>query len=188
METASGVATCTRAMVDAAREANPEVRVATTRKTPPGLRKLMLKAVLAGGGGVHRAGLSETLLVFAQHRAFLPVEPLAHSLARLRRASPEKKIMIEAESLDEAMAYAEAGADVIQLEKLPLDALREAVLILRARFPRLILSATGGITVHNAAEHAACGVDLLVTSHPYHASPVDIRASMRPVAVPVAAR
>lgn len=179
METASGVATRTRAMVDAAREANPNVRIATTRKTPPGLRKLMLKAVLAGGGIIHRAGLSETLLVFEQHRIFLVGEPLARSFARLHRNSPEKKIMIEAESLDEALAYAEAGADVIQLEKLPLDALAEVVRVLRERYPRLVISATGGITVHNAAAHAACGVDLLVSSHPYHAPPVDIRASMR---------
>jgi molybdenum transport protein len=166
-------------MVDAAREANPNVRIATTRKTPPGLRKLMLKAVLAGGGGIHRAGLSETLLVFEQHRAFLAEEPLASTFARLHRASPEKKIMIEAESLNEALSYAEAGADVIQLEKLPIDVLAEAVRVLRERYPRLILSATGGVTVHNAAAHAACGVDLLVTSHPYHAPPVDIRTSMR---------
>jgi molybdenum transport protein len=179
METASGVASRTRAMVDAAREANPNVRVATTRKTPPGLRKLMLKAVLAGGGGIHRAGLSETLLVFEQHRAFLAEEPLASTFARLHWASPEKKIMIEAESLNEALSYAEAGADVIQLEKLPIDALAEAVRVLRERYPRLILSATGGVTVHNAAAHAACGIDLLVTSHPYHAPPVDIRTSMR---------
>ncbi len=179
METASGVATRTRAMVDAAREANPNVRIATTRKAPPGLRKLMLKAVLAGGGIIHRAGLLETLLVFEQHRIFLANEPLARSFARLRRCSPEKKIMVEAEHLDEALAYAEAGVDVIQLEKMPLDALAEAVRVLRERYPRLVISATGGITVHNVAEHAACGVDLLVTSHPYHAPPVDIRASMR---------
>ena len=180
METASGVATRTRAMVDEARETNPNVRVATTRKAPPGLRKLMFKAVLAGGGVIHRAGLSETLLVFEQHRVFLSNELLARTLARLHRASPEKKIMIEADSLEEACAYAEAGADVIQLEKMPLEALALAVQALRERFPRLVVSATGGITLQNAAAHAACGVDLLVTSHPYHAPPADIRASMQP--------
>ena len=181
METASGVATRTRAMVDAAGEAHPNVRVATTRKAPPGLRKLMFKAVLAGGGTIHRAGLSETLLVFEQHRVFLANEPLARTFARLHRASPEKKIMIEADSLDEALAYAYAGADVIQLEKIPLDALPATVQVLRERFPRLIVSATGGITVQNVAAHAASGADLLVTSHPYHAPPADIRASMQPV-------
>ena len=181
METASGIATRTRAMVDAAREANPAVCVATTRKALPGMRKLMFKAVLAGGGIIHRAGLSETLLVFEQHRVFLADEPLARSFARLHRASPEKKIMVEAEHLDEALAYAEAGADVLQMEKLPPEALAEAVRVLRERYPRLVISATGGITAQNAAAYAACGVDLLVTSHPYHAPPVDIRAIMQPL-------
>ncbi|MDD2892956.1 MAG: ModD protein [Halothiobacillaceae bacterium] len=181
METASGVATRTRAMVDEAREANPNVRVATTRKAPPGLRKLMFKAVLAGGGTVHRAGLSETVLIFAHHRVFLGDEPLAQTCKRLREASPEKKIMIEADSLDEALAYAYAGADVIQLEKMPLEKLQEAVVALRARFPRLVISSTGGVTLSNAAAQAATGVDMLVTSHPYHAPPADIRAVMRPM-------
>jgi len=183
METASGVATRTRAMLDAARAVNPSVRIATTRKAPPGLRKLMFKAVLAGGGMVHRAGLSETLLVFEQHRAFLPPdEPLAATLARLHRASPEKKIMIEAETLDEALRAAEAGADVVQLEKMAPEALAATVARLRARHPGLVISATGGIRLDNVQAHAACGVDLLVTSHPYHAPPSDIRAAMRPVA------
>lgn len=97
METGSGVATRTRQMVEQTRARNPEVRVATTRKAPPGLRKLMFKSVLAGGGMIHRAGLSETLLLFAQHRAFLkPEETLSQTVARMRRHSPEKKIMVEA--------------------------------------------------------------------------------------------
>ncbi len=181
LESASGVATRTRAMKDAARAVNPSVRIATTRKVPPGLRKLMFKAVLAGGGMVHRAGLSETLLVFEQHRVFLPAdEPLAETLARLHRASPEKKIMVEAETLDEALHAAEAGADVVQLEKMEPEALCATVASLRARHARLVISATGGIRLDNVQAYAACGVDLLVTSHPYHAPPADIRARMRP--------
>lgn len=188
METASGVATRTRAMLDAARAVNPSARIATTRKAPPGLRKLMFKAVLAGGGMVHRAGLSETLLVFEQHRAFLPPdEPLKHTLTRLHRASPEKKIMIEAETLDEALQAAAAGADVVQIEKMAPERLAEVVATLRARYPGLVISATGGIRLDNAAAYAGTGVDLLVTSHPYHAPPVDIRASMRPAPVPSSA-
>lgn len=179
LETACGVATRTRNMVDAAQAVNPRVQVATTRKAPPGLRKLMFHAVLAGGGVIHRAGLSETLLVFEQHRVFLGAERLPQIFARLKTLSPEKKIMAEAENLHQALEFAHAGADVLQLEKMPLDALKQTVTVLKEEFPKLIVSATGGITLSNAAEHAACGVDLLVTSHPYHAPPADIRASMR---------
>lgn len=181
METASAVATRTRQMVERASAQRPGVRVATTRKAPPGLRKLMFKAVLAGGGIIHRAGLSETLLVFAQHRVFLPSgETLAETVARLRRNSPEKKIMVETATPEEALQAAAAGADVIQMEKFALPDLERAVAALRRQFPGTALSATGGIRLDNVADYARCDVDLLVTTHPYHAPPADIRAVMLP--------
>lgn len=182
METASGVATRTRRMVEQAQSRHPGIRIATTRKAQPGLRRLMFKSVLAGGGMIHRAGLSETLLLFAQHRAFLDAdEPLSETVARMRRHSPEKKIMVEAATPEEAMQAAAAGADVVQLEKFPLQPLQQTVAALRRQFPGIVLSATGGIRLDNVAQYAACGVDLLVTSHPYQAPPADIRATMQPV-------
>ncbi|MGC9147771.1 MAG: hypothetical protein ACP5GL_08260 [Infirmifilum sp.] len=66
----SGVATYTRLMVEAERRVNPKVVVATTRQTPPGSRKLWLRAVLAGGGVVHRQSLSEEILLFKIHLVF----------------------------------------------------------------------------------------------------------------------
>ncbi len=66
----SAVATKTRSMVDAAHGANPTCEVLTTRKSMPGVKSLLTKAVLAGGAFPHRLGLSETVLVFEQHRAF----------------------------------------------------------------------------------------------------------------------
>lgn len=181
METASAVATRTREMVMRARAQNPAACVATTRKSPPGMRKLMIKAVLAGGGIVHRAGLSETVLLFAQHRAFLPAgETLADTVARLRAHSPEKKVAVEVDSPPEALEAAAAGADVVQMEKFPPELLAATVTELRRRFPRAVLSATGGIHLDNVADYARCGVDLLVTTHPYHPPPVDIRAVMGP--------
>lgn len=182
METASGVATRTRQMVEAARQVNPGVCIATTRKAPPGLRKLMFKAVLAGGGIIHRASLSETLLLFAQHRAFLPPdETLAQTLARLRQASPEKKIMVEADTPEQALQAAAAGVEVVQLEKFPLTVLERTVTELRRNYSGVVVSATGGIRGDNVAQYAKSGVHLLVTSHPYHAPPVDIRVVMQPV-------
>lgn len=67
----SGVATYTRRMVEKARRLNPQVVVATTRQTPPGARAFYLKAVIAGGGVVHRQSLSDSILVFDNHRVFL---------------------------------------------------------------------------------------------------------------------
>ena len=66
----SGVASSARAIVEAARVASPEAVVACTRKTLPGTRAFALAAIKAGGAIAHRAGLSETLLVFPEHRVF----------------------------------------------------------------------------------------------------------------------
>lgn len=72
METCSGIAGWTRQMVDAAQSVNPNCQVALTRKHFPGAKLLSLYAILTGGGVFHRAGLSESILVFDQHRVFLP--------------------------------------------------------------------------------------------------------------------
>ena len=117
VEWASGIATATAAIVAAA----DGVPVACTRKNVPGAKALSIQAVMAGGGVMHRQGLSETLLVFAEHRLFLSETP-AQTIARLRHGQPEKKIVIEVATVDEALIWADAGADVLQLEKFTPEA------------------------------------------------------------------
>ncbi len=180
LEYLGGVATATRHMVDAARAENPRVHVAGTRKTHPGARRLEHYAVLCGGGVVHRAGLSETILVFAQHRAFLPDLDLAALVARARAASAEKFVQIEAESAEEAVAAARAGADGVQFDKMAPERIAEVVPRLRALQPRIVICAAGGIRPDNAARYAASGADVLVTSSLYSARPADFGAVMRP--------
>ncbi len=175
----SGVASATRRVVDAIRVANPHIHLATTRKVPPGQRKLMVKAVLTGGGVIHRLGLSESVLVFAQHRAFMPSDmSVAAIVAQLRRECTEKRIMLEAETEDEAMALVHAGADVVQCDKLAPPILKRLVPKLKAINPQIVVSAAGGVTPANAAEFAATGVDLLITSSVYHALPADFGVTM----------
>jgi molybdenum transport protein len=101
-EIAGGIATTAKAIVDAARSVNPAVSVACTRKCTPGAKALSIKAIMAGGAVPHRLGLSETVLVFSQHRAFLKNEPIAAIIKRLRQQIPEKKIVVEADTLAEA--------------------------------------------------------------------------------------
>jgi molybdenum transport protein len=175
----SGVASETRRVVDAIRVVNPHIHLATTRKVPPGQRKLMVKAVLTGGGVIHRLGLSESVLVFAQHRAFMPSDrSVAEIVAQLRRECTEKRIMLESETEEEAMALAHAGADVVQCDKLAPSTLKRLVPHLKAINPQIVVSAAGGITPANAAEFAATGVDLLITSSVYHAPPADFGVTM----------
>jgi molybdenum transport protein len=111
----SGVATAARAIVDAAAAVSPTV-VACTRKNVPGTKSFAVRAVRAGGAVMHRLGLSETVLVFPEHRTFL-TEPLAETAMRLRRAAPEKKLVIEVTSVEDAVEAAGAGFDVKQAEK-----------------------------------------------------------------------
>lgn len=179
LEYLSGIATRTRAMVEAARQVNPKVQVTTTRKVFPGTRSLAVKAVLAGGGVPHRLGLSETVLIFPQHRAFLGgFATCIEQLDTLRCSCPEKKIAIEVETKNEAVAVAAAGFDIIQIDKMPVAELRETVAAVRAvgGGERLCIAAAGGITPANGVDYAATGVDILVTSALYAAPPADIAA------------
>ncbi|MBA2124941.1 ModD protein [Hyphomicrobium methylovorum] len=180
IETWSGVATAARAIVDAAQEASPRIIVGCTRKHVPGTKSFAVRAVRAGGATMHRLGLSETVLVFAQHRAFLHDEPLSALVERLRRAAPEQKLIIEVTSLDEARAAREAGFDVIQIDKLKPEAVAQIVSAIGAGTPRPMISATGGINVGNAGAYAKTGVDMLVTSAPYFGRPCDVKVDIRP--------
>lgn len=174
VEWASGIATATASIVAVANG----VAVACTRKNVPGTKALSAKAVLAGGGIMHRLGLSETLLVFAEHRLFLNEPPL-QTIARLRRAQPEKKIVVEVANLDEALLWADAGCDVLQLEKFTPDAVAACRLAIdhSERRSRPLLAAAGGVRADNAAAYVAAGADFLVTSSPYTAPPRDVQVN-----------
>jgi molybdenum transport protein len=174
MEWASGIATATAAIVAVANG----VAVAATRKNVPGTKALSAKAVKAGGGIMHRLGLSETLLVFAEHRLFL-TEPPAQTVERLHRRQPEKKIVVEVSGLAEATLWLDAGADVLQLEKFTPQAvaeLREA-LDNSGNARRPLLAVAGGVRADNAAAYVAAGADFLVTSAPYTAAPKDVQVN-----------
>ncbi len=176
LEYACAVATRTRAMVDAATQSNPEVGILTTRKHPPGLRRVAQKAALAGGAFPHRLGLSETVLIFPQHRALMPGgwKDVRQALARHRKHLTEKKIVIEAHSYEDAREAARCGADVIQFDKAEPRQLMQWCPRIRAEWPHLGLLAAGGIRLDNAAAYAATGVDALVTSSLYFGPPADI--------------
>jgi molybdenum transport protein len=178
VEHASGIATRTRRIVDAARAVAPEIAVACTRKNFPGAKDISVKAVLAGGAQMHRLGLSETLLVFPEHRVFLDDPP---PLREVKRRHPEKKLVVEIASVADAVAAAELGADVLQLEKLSPDAVAEVVRRTAGLFPPPVIAAAGGINEANAAAYAATGCGVLVTSAPYFAGPADVQVTIAPL-------
>ena len=90
LEMAGGIATAAAAIVAAAHAVDTAVTVACTRKSFPGTRAVAVKAIIAGGAVPHRLGLSETVLVFAEHLAFAGHRPLKALVAELKRRCPEK--------------------------------------------------------------------------------------------------
>lgn len=179
-EYASGIATVARRIVDAAEAGRAGTAVVCTRKTMPGAKAISVKAILAGGALPHRLGLSETILIFAEHRAFLADETAAATIARLHRAAPEKKVVVEVASIDEGLHWAAAGADVIQTEKFSADDISLLSARLEAAQSRALIAAAGGINASNAGAHAAAGADILVTSAPYSAPPLDVAVGITP--------
>ena len=153
-EILSGIASATRAIVDAVEAVDANVRVACTRKTVPGARRLSMIAIRAGGAVPHRLGLSETILVFAEHRIFLPGVTLAEMAARLRREAPEKKLAIEVTTVAEARDAIEAGVDIIQLEKMTPA---EVASVKHVAAAGVLLAAAGGVTPANAGEYVRAG-------------------------------
>jgi molybdenum transport protein len=137
--------------------------------------------VRAGGATVHRLSLSETVLVFPEHLAFLPGTSLAEIVERLKRAAPERKLVVEATTVAEALNAAEAGFDVIQTEKFSTAMVLEVAARLSARCPRPLIATAGGITPENAAAYARAGADIIVTSFPYLAKPCEVQVSIRPL-------
>lgn len=175
----SGIATYTHEIVQKAQHINPDITIATTRKNFPGAKELMLKAVMDGGGVAHRLGLYDSVLIFEQHLVFLQnEEELLKSFQKLKKSFVEKKIIVEVESYEQARYFAQLGADVLQCEKMS-PALLVKCVGLKKEFSHLKVSATGGINSSNVTEFAACGVDAIVTSSPYHAKPADIKVTMQ---------
>lgn len=173
MEYSSGIATRTAEMLDNARSANPDIHVSVTRKHFPGGKALSIKAALAGGASLHRLGLSDSILVFDQHRVF--VDDFLKLIPLMARKFPEKKIAAEANTPDEGMQYVRAGIDVVQCERFETVVLTDFVKQAREASPRVIIAEAGGVNASNAAEYAATGVDILVTSWPYFGKPQDIK-------------
>lgn len=180
IEIASGIASQTRRIVEAAQAARPDIAIACTRKTMPGAKLLSIKAILAGGATPHRLGLSETILVFEEHRSFLGDSSPEEIVRRLRRGAPEKKIVIEVTTPAAASRWAEAGADVIQAEKFSIPEIATTIEGFRRAGFATLLAAAGGINPDNAADYARAGADILVTSAPYAAKPRDVQVTLIP--------
>ena len=152
----SGIATATAAFVQ--KIAHTKARIICTRKTAPGLRALEKYAVRCGGGFNHRFGLDDAVLIKDNHLAV--AGGIRAVLTRAKAAIGHLvKIEIEVDSLDQLKEVLDTGlADVVLIDNFELDAMRQAVALVAGR---LVIEASGGITLVSAAAIAETGVDYL---------------------------
>ncbi|MDP9499728.1 ModD protein [Bisgaard Taxon 45] len=176
LEWSCGVAQYTAEMIANAKAINPNAIVACTRKSIPNTRKLATNAVLAAGGHIHRQGLSETLLVFTNHRNLLAdPEDWQGIVTRLKQQAPENKITLEADNLVQFEQMLTAEPDIIQLDKFTPEQVKHALHVLALTNKKITLSVAGGVNKNNVAEYAKLGIQLFITSAPYYAPPEDIK-------------
>jgi molybdenum transport protein len=181
LEYASGIASRTSLIVERATAVQPHIAIVTTRKSFPGTKKIALKAIMAGGAFPHRLGLSESILVFRQHTAFLGgSDTIPETVSSMKVRLPEHKIVFVAETPKEALQIAASGVDIVQVDKIQPGELAVLVKQIRQTAPGVRISAAGGINAENAAAYAAAGVDILVLSSVYFGKPADIAASIHP--------
>jgi nicotinate-nucleotide pyrophosphorylase (carboxylating) len=169
----SGIATLTRRFVDAT---GGTITVLDTRKTTPTLRALEKYAVRAGSGTNHRAGLDDGVLIKDNHVRL--AGGVAEAVKRMKAAGPEMPIEVEAQSLEQVDEAIAAGADIILVDNLPIEAIREAVKRVNGRAK---IELSGGVTLERIAELATTGANYVSIGALTHSAPAaDLSFELEP--------
>ena len=154
----SGIATETARWMDEIK--GTKAKLIDTRKTTPGLRALQKHAVICGGGANHRLGLDSGVMIKDNHIAVCG--SIAKAVERARAGAPSLvKIEVECDRLEQVREALAAKADVIMLDNMSLDDMREAVKLVAGRVP---LEASGGVSFERVRAIAETGVDYISTS------------------------
>jgi nicotinate-nucleotide pyrophosphorylase (carboxylating) len=173
----SGIATMTRQFVEAV--AGTGARILDTRKTVPGLRVLDKYAVRAGGGTNHRFALYDGVLVKENHVA--AAGGIGSAVRRVRQRAPHTvRVEVEVRNLAELGEALEAGADMVMLDNMDVEAMREAVRRVGGRIP---LEASGNVSLANVRTIAETGVDYISVgslTHSVRAADVSLLISPEP--------
>jgi nicotinate-nucleotide pyrophosphorylase (carboxylating) len=176
----SGIATLTAKFCTAVR-GYPTV-ILDTRKTIPGLRALEKWAVRLGGGRNHRQSLGDGILIKDNHLALCRVQGqgLADACRVARERAPHHlRIIAEAKSLAEVKAALQGQADVILLDNMTPERVREAVSVIKGR---ALIEVSGGISLANARDMAAAGAHFLSIGSLTHSAPAaDLSLDLQPL-------
>lgn len=161
----SGIATLTHQYVKAVE--GTEARILDTRKTLPGLRRLQKYAVRCGGGQNHRFRLDDGLMIKDNHIRMAGSIPAAVELAQ-KSAGHMTKIEVECESIEQAREAVAAGADIVMLDNMAPDLMREAVSELGGK---VVLEASGGINLETVRAVAETGIHTISVGALTHSAP-----------------
>lgn len=171
----SGIATLTRKFVEGAKGTN--AKILATRKTIPLLRALEKYAVEVGGGCPHRFALYDGILIKDNHLAILG--DLKKAVKMAKQAFPYHKIEIEVRNLEELKLALEAGADIILLDNMDIEDIKEAVKLGKGM---ALLEVSGGVTLENIRGIAETGVDFIsVGALTHSAKAIDINMELYPL-------
>ena len=154
LQTLSGIATATRQYVQRIRGTN--CILLDTRKTIPGMRQLSKYATRCGGAQNHRMGLFDGILIKDNHIAVCG--GIFEAVRKAKLAARELTIEVECDTLAQVREAMDAGVDIVLLDNMSLDELRQAVAIVGRRAKT---EASGGVTLETIAEIAATGVDFI---------------------------
>ncbi len=170
----SGIATLTRRFVEAVKPAR--VQILDTRKTHPGWRVLEKYAVRAGGGANHRMGLFDGCLIKDNHLAAWAEGSASRTIAEAVRQAKSRvgagvSVEVEVDTLAQLRDALEGSPDIILLDNMPPSELREAVAIRNESQRRVLLEASGGITLDTIAEIARTGVERISIGGLTHSAP-----------------
>jgi nicotinate-nucleotide pyrophosphorylase (carboxylating) len=161
----SGIATATRRLTELLDGTG--ARLVDTRKTTPGLRALEKYAVRAGGGHNHRTGLFDGILIKDNHIKL--AGGIAAAVRRAREAAPHTiRIEVEVENLAQLDEALEAGVELVLLDNMPTEMMREAV---KQAGGRMLLEASGNIDEARIRAVAETGVDLISVGAITHSAP-----------------
>ncbi len=164
-----GIATLTNRYVDAVK--GTEAKILDTRKTTPGLRELEKDAVKTGGGSNHRTGLYGGVLIKENH--ITAAGGITNAVKNVRNDIPlTLKVEVEAKNLEEVKEALSAGCDIIMLDNMNTAEMKEAVSFINGR---VMVEASGNVTLSNVREIAETGVDFIsVGALTHSASAADI--------------
>ena len=159
----SGIATLTRRYVD--KIADSATQLVDTRKTTPGLRILEKYAAFVGGAVNHRMGLDDAVMIKDNHIA--AAGGIGTAIARIRGKIPYPlTVEVEVETLAQVEEALQHKADIIMLDNMPQDMMRQAVEMIRQRDSRIKVEASGNITLETIRDVAETGVDYISSSAP----------------------